>query len=218
MSRQMANAEYRQHQWEHRYDDHIAPINHFVDEINEPEGLVAPYVAPIYGGVKARMLSVLRDPGRMANQSGFLSIENNDATAETMYGLLAEAEIKVPDMVPWNAYPWYINGNPNAAQVNAGVEPLIHIIDLLPMLQVVILHGGTAHDSWRRLTLNPHGLDIIANRGLQIIETYHTSRQAFRHPDEAVREYRRQHIRDSLQMAAHILCTERTAGPLAADA
>jgi hypothetical protein len=36
---------------------HVAPVNALADELR---GWV-PYVAPLYGGVEARMLSVLRD-------------------------------------------------------------------------------------------------------------------------------------------------------------
>lgn len=207
MSRLMANKEFSKHQWEHLYDDHISPINHFVDKLNETDGLTAPYVAPIYGGVKARLLSVLRDPGPKANKGGFLSIENDDATADKMCSLIAEARIDVSDMVPWNAYPWYINRKPKAAELDAGVEPLLHLIELLPMLQVVILHGGSAHDSWKRLTRRYP--NIVAERGLHILKTYHTSRQAFWHPDEAVREARKQDLHDSLQRAALILNSGR---------
>jgi hypothetical protein len=46
---------------------HIAPINALVDELrNEGRGW-APYIAPLYGGIDARMLSILRDPGPAAN-------------------------------------------------------------------------------------------------------------------------------------------------------
>ncbi len=212
MPRRMANEEYRNHQWEHRYDTMVAPINHLVDDLCDVgNGLIAPYIAPIYGGIGARLLSVLRDPGPMAHNSGFLSLENDDATAETMCKLLSEVGIDVIDMVPWNAYPWYINRQPNAAELDAGLAPLNQILDLLPKLQVVIIHGGTAQNSWKKFTrLYPN---IVAERRLEIIETYHTSRQAFWHRDPAVRESRRQHLRNSLSDAAHILYGKKVVSP-----
>lgn len=205
MPRRMANAEFRNHQWLHRFDDHIAPLNRLVDELCN--GGKVPYIAPIYGGINSKLLSILRDPGPKTqlqdNGSGFLCLENDDATAEKMCELIAEAGIDVSEIVTWNAYPWYINRAPNAAEIKAGIEPLKKLIDLLPNLQVVILHGGTAHNSWKRLTRSfPN---IVEERRLCIIETYHTSRQAFWHPDEEVREARRQHLRDSLHRAAFIL-------------
>ena len=32
------------------------------------------------------------------------------------------AGVDVSDVTPWNAYPWYINAAPRAAQLDAGVE------------------------------------------------------------------------------------------------
>jgi hypothetical protein len=102
----------------------------------------------MYGGVNARLLSVLRDPGPMTqettNGSGFLCMENDDASAEAICNLFAEAGIDAGDIIPWNAYPWYINRVPKAAELDDGVTPLKSIINLLPKLRVVMLHGGSA--------------------------------------------------------------------------
>ena len=212
MPRRMADTEFRNQQWLHRFDNHIAPINKLVDELCG-EGKM-PYVAPIYGGINARLLSVLRDPGpktQLDHGSGFLCIENDDATAERMYGLIAETGIDISDMLPWNAYPWYINRAPTAVELNAGVDPLKRIIDLLPKLRVVLLHGGTAQNSWKRLTRRYP--NIIVERGLQIIATYHTSPKAFWHSDAKVREKRRQNLRESLYRAAGLLNGDRKSEP-----
>lgn len=195
--------------WMRRYEDHIAPLNKLVDELRD-EGNV-PYIAPIYGGVNARLLSVLRDPGPKTQLedggSGFLYLGNNDATAKRMRELISEAGIDATDMVPWNAYPWYINRAPKALELNAGVTPLRRIIDLLPELQVVVLHGGSAHASWKKIKKQfpDWYTTTIENRKIQVIETYHTSRQAFWHPDLAVREARKRHLQSSLHEAALIL-------------
>lgn len=216
MARRMADPEFQKQQWEDRKKSHIAPFNRLVDELCNDGRM--PYIAPIYGGVNAKMLSILRDPGPMTqlknNGSGMLCLENDDATAERMCELIAEAGIDATEMMPWNAFPWYIQPTtnpsggsklpaPNAAQLNAGIAPLKRLIDLLPMLQVVILHGGTAHNCWKKFT-QKHP-NIVEERKIYVIETYHTSRQAFRHPDEKVREARKQHLQDSLRKAASIL-------------
>jgi hypothetical protein len=66
----------------------------------------------MYGGIDARMLSVLSDPGPMTDAktggSGFLCLENDGPTAERIATLLDEAGIAASDMNPRNAYPWYI--------------------------------------------------------------------------------------------------------------
>ena len=205
MVRKMREIEFREKQWQHRYDEHIAPINGLVDDLHQ-DGLVPPYVAPLHGGINARLLCVLRDPGPKTQEnnggSGFLCMENDDATAENISKFSSDADIKSGEIVPWNAYPWYINRNPTTAQLEKGIEPLKCIIDLLPELRVVMLHGGSAHKAWKLLTRK---YPQIAMRGLKVIETYHTSPQAFRHQDQKVREARREHLRQSFSDAANHL-------------
>jgi hypothetical protein len=207
MTRRMRDATFRAQQLASLRAEHIAPINDLVDEIrDDATGLWAPYVAPMYGGTSARLLSVLRDPGPKTNTdhggSGFLCMENDDATAERISGLFAHAGITADDIVPWNAYPWYINKAPTAAQLDAGVEPLRRLVALLPNLQVVMLHGGSAHDSWKRL-IRRH--PDIADRGATVIETYHTSRQAFWHKDPTERQRRADHLHAAFRRASELL-------------
>jgi len=201
----MADPTFRQEQWQHRFDPHIAPINQFIDELRRG-GKWAPYVAPMYGGTAARLLSVLRDPGPMTQDdvgSGFLCMENDDPTAETICGLFQDAGIIGSDIVPWNMYPWYINRAPKGLELDEGIHPLKKMIALLPQLRVVMLHGGDAHSAWKRLE---HTFpEIRSSRKIDVIKTYHTSRQAFWTPDPAERERRKQHLVDSFSRAAQIL-------------
>ncbi len=207
MARRMADTKFRKNQLEHRYDEHIAPFNRLVDELrNDNERGWAPYIAPMYGGVKARLLSILRDPGPKTQDntgSGFLCMENDDPTAEALCRLFVGVGIGAEDIVPWNAYPWYINRKPKAAELDAGVEPMRKLIELLPYLQVVMLHGGDALSGWNRLTRRYPKL--LADRNLSVISTYHTSSQAFITPDPAEREARKEHLRESFREAARCL-------------
>lgn len=201
MPRRMADSEFSDEQWQHRYDEHIAPINRFVDELCHNSWV--PYVAPMYGGVNARLLSVLRDPGPKTKKdggSGFLCIENDDPTAERIGKLFKNAGIDARDVLPWNVYPWYINRKPKSIEIQDGIEPLKHIIDLLPALRVVMLHGGDAHKGWRILIR--HYPNLVPARGLHVIETYHPSPQAFRHPDKGERERRCEHLRNAFHKAS----------------
>jgi hypothetical protein len=129
--------------------------------------------------VGARVLFVARDPGPKTQGeqggSGFLSLENDDASAERFATLLEEAGIPATETLPWNAYPWYINRDPRAAELEDGVEPLARLLGLLPRLRVVVLLGGSAQDGWRRLERRHPALVS----GLEIVRTYHTSSQAF---------------------------------------
>jgi hypothetical protein len=86
MVRRMRDHAYRAEQWRNRYAPHVEPINRLVDELGELRpGARPPYVAPMYRGVHAPMVAILRDPGPKAGGaagSGFLSVGNDDQTAE----------------------------------------------------------------------------------------------------------------------------------------
>ena len=185
--------------WQQQVDGlrapHVAPVNALVDELRDPSRGYVPYVAPVYGGVNARVLNIFRDPGPKARAehggSGFLCPENDDASAERFATLLD----------CWNAYPWYINRAPRAAELDAGVEPLRRLLALLPRLGVVMLHGGSARDSWRRLAGRRY--PDLALRP-EVVCTYHTSNQAFIGPPE-VRAARMAALREAFARSARIL-------------
>lgn len=203
--RQMRDEKYRQQQWDDRRAPHIAPINALVDQLMVAPGQAGiPYVAPVYGGVDARVLFIARDPGPKTQGelggSRFLSLENDDASAERFATLLDDAGIPVGETLPWNAYPWYINRKPTAAELEAGVEPLAHLLRRLPRLRVVVLLGGSAQDGWSWLARRYPGLTA----GLEVVATYHTSNQAFIGPPE-VRAERMAALRQAFARTARIL-------------
>lgn len=211
MVRLMADPAFRAQQERDRYAPHIASINHLVDELRESAGRWMPYVAPWHGGVNAAVLSLLRDPGPKttdADGSGFLCVENDDPTAERQCHAFADAGIDPANLVPWNAYPWYINRAPTAAEREAGVEPLARLLDLLPQLRVILLQGRDAQDTWRRL-VRRH--PTVAEGTLTVISTFHPGRQALWSPDPAVRDARHQHRVDAYQQVVRILESQSAA-------
>jgi hypothetical protein len=147
------------------------------------------------------MLSILRDPGPMTDSaqrgSGFLCLENDDATAERFAMFLTDAGLRAENMVPWNAYPWYINRPPKAAELDAGVDPLRRLINVLPNVRVVMLNGREAQSIWSRYELR---FPESATR-LLALRTYHPSNQAFIGTRE-VREARLAQLRESFARAA----------------
>jgi Uracil DNA glycosylase superfamily len=189
----MADSAFRADQWNHRFEPHIAPINHYVDEIRGLGYGWAPYVAPIHGGVDARVLSILRDPGPATQDgkagSGFLCVENDDASAELQCELLGHAGLVAKDILPWNAYPWYINRKPSTAELLLGLPTILQVLELAPAIQVVVLQGADAQASWK--LLQRQHPQTIRTRRLAVVETYHPSRQALFTPDPAEQERRR---------------------------
>jgi hypothetical protein len=206
----MGNLSFRSEQMDSRYLPHVAPINHMVDELRTGADWL-PYVAPIYGGVDARMLAILRDPGPKTHEvggSGMLSVENDDPTAERYLSFLTGAGIALGDLLAWNAYPWYINDKPTTEQLTRALPVLNRLIEMCPHLQVVMVHGGDAHKAWRMFR---QSYPQTAN-GLHAIETYHTSRQALQHPDPLVRQQRDDKLGADFAQAAGLLHPDRQRG------
>lgn len=203
MARKMKDPKFRQQQWEHRYASHITEINKYIDELSKESWL--PYVAPHYGGKDARLLSVLSDPGPKTCEdsgSGFLSMENDDPTAERIFNFFLEAGIGSSDIVPWNAYPWYINAKPSTNQLKLRITRWLNIIRMMPKLKVIMLHGNSAKKGWKYLL--HHCPFIIDERRLTVIETYHTSSQAL-WCNAKERENRLKHLKQSFLQAAYTL-------------
>lgn len=141
----------------------------------------------MHGGIAARLLWLLRDPGpatadpdRPGTATGFLCVENDDPTARRLCDLLERAGIDVADTMPWNAYPWYVNRAPTAVELRAGVSPLRRLLKALPAVEVVLLLGKHAERSWELLEA-AHPEAAFRPR---VLRTRHPGRQAFIGPAE----------------------------------
>jgi len=207
MARRMRDELFQERERSHRLDPHIAPVNEFVAALrNSEENRYVPDVAPMHGGIDATVLSVLRDPGpktQAVRGSGFLCIENDDPTAERQCELFEEYGIPPRSVLPWNAYPWYINRAPRAAERDAGAVVLGDLIDLLPRLRVVLLQGNDAADVWRRLLKRRPALS--QERGIEVVESIHPGRQALWTPDPVEREARLAKQRHAFERVAAAL-------------
>ena len=111
--------------------------------------------------------------------------------------------IKASDVLPWNAYPWYINRAPNAAELDAGAAVLLELMSLLPALRAVLLQGRDAAASWRRVAKKVPNL--ISDGELVVVECIHPSRQALWTRDPAVRQQRLMQRDAAYARVAHAL-------------
>jgi uracil-DNA glycosylase len=103
----------------------------------------------MYGGIQARLLTVLTSPGTATRAAprgtGFLCIEDPDPAAANIKNLLEHAGVRPVDMVPWNACPWFTREQkPTTAELEAGVDPWLRLMALVPALRVIMLLGGAA--------------------------------------------------------------------------
>lgn len=120
--------------------------------------------------------------------SSFLCIENDDPTAERQCNLFQEYGIPADQVLPWNAYPWYVNRAPLAAERERGAAVLVDLMALLPNLRVVLLQGNDAADTWRRVT-KAHPT-MTTERGITVVKSIHPGRQALWTNDPEQRQSR----------------------------
>lgn len=74
---------------------------------------------------------------------------------------------------------------------------------MLPRLRVVLLLGGSAKDSWRRVVKR---VPLIAQeRGIEVVATYHPGRSALWHPDPEVRASRVEHQLEAFRHLGQVL-------------
>jgi uracil-DNA glycosylase len=142
-------------------EPHIAPLTAFVRRLHAERGAPdVPWFDPTEAGTEARILLLLENPGRRAaiqTGSGFISADNDDKSAENMWGILREAGIdRRRDIVAANIVPWYLGdesgiGKVRARDLDEARPALLELLSLLPDLRVVILIGRVAANGWRRL-------------------------------------------------------------------
>lgn len=151
-------------------EPHLAPLTQLVRRMNRPPEQVAPWFDPDSGGVGARVLFLLENPGPKASAqrgSGFISPDNDDTTAETFFRLLAESGLPRAETVNWNVVPWYQpDGQTRTANATRGdvehARPwLEQLIQLLPRLRLVITKGVPARDGWMRLLATDPSIPLL---------------------------------------------------------
>lgn len=146
--------------------DHVRPLNDLVREINAARGEPAtPWFDPGGGGVRAELLILLECPGPKASAhehsrrggSGFVSPDNDDTTAATIFALREEAGLDRRRTVVWNQVPWYLPSadgrrtlNPTRLEGLEGDPWLGRLLALLPALRLVLTMGTIARDGWMR--------------------------------------------------------------------
>lgn len=152
-------------------EPHVAPLNALVRRIRLQHAGV-PFFDPEAGGVNARILFLLEAPGPKAVD--FVSLDNNDQTAENMLRLLVESGINRGDTCNWNVVPFYI-GNADRTKLraakqtdlDAGKPWVTALLDLLPRLDTVVLMGRHAQKARRLIeALRP---------AVRIVEAWHPS-------------------------------------------
>lgn len=137
--------------WERRNESHVAPLIKFADELSAARAMApgsVPYADPDGGGVMARVLFLLNDPGDGAQSgsggSGMLTILNEDQTSRKQRAAVEAAGLDRSLTLHWNAVPWPVPKGTAGRNVNAGARSLVRLMELLPNLRGILALGATA--------------------------------------------------------------------------
>ncbi|MDQ0614418.1 uracil-DNA glycosylase [Microbacterium sp. W4I4] len=166
-----------------------APLTRWVKQLivrRLSQGLPAeiPMVDPADAGTEAQVLLLLEAPGPMTNAqnaragSGFISSDNNDATAENLWRARQDTGL-VGRTLLWNIVPWYLgpaSNKPKVADLCEGAGDLRELIAMLPELHTVVTLGHFPRRGWSRF--GRPGLGI----GIRTIESWHPSPLAMNQP------------------------------------
>ncbi len=127
-----------------------------------PDGVLmkafVPQFDPAEAGICARVLFLLEAPGPKANPanggSGFISVDNNDQTAENFWRFREAAGISEVEAVHWNTVGWYLGASrvkPTAAmRAEGAVELRDNLFPLFHRLEGIVAVGKHAQDAMQR--------------------------------------------------------------------
>jgi hypothetical protein len=168
----------------------VQPLRAWADDLAARRNVTVPNFDPAESGVHSRVLLLMEAPGPMANASnlrpgsGFISVDNNDATAENAWRLRDETGLH-DGVLHWNIVPWYLgpaSKKPTPAELGQGSSELLRLLPLLPELRVVIASGLVAQNGWRK-----HVAPFVS-ADLTVIDAWHPSPLSMNQPgkrDEA---------------------------------
>lgn len=129
----------------------VQELTKFVNEMRETtgHGKNVPYFDPLDGGVEAQCLFLFEAAGGKAVESGFVSRNNDDASAEKFFQLNDEEGFDRRYTISWNIVPWALretgkNRPPTSEEIEQGKEWLEKLIEKLDYLKVVVLCGNKA--------------------------------------------------------------------------
>lgn len=174
---------------------HIAPLTRFVDEIRT-QGYDVPYFDPCDGGIEAKALFLLQDPGKKAIKSGFISRNNDDQSAENQLKFQKEAGLNRKSTILWNIIPWRV-GNVTADDRKEAIPYLKLLLNSLPRLKVIVLSGSEAWKCHSQIQSITH---------ITILETYHTGNRGLN--SQGKREEFISSVIDCYRKAAGIIASD----------
>lgn len=163
-------------------EPHVAPLSELADKIAAAKGLPAgavPYPDPDFGGIHARALFLLDNPGPRATigtgGSGLLSIDNNDPSAARAHAAYPQFHLDCSLCLHWNVCPFPTTlDQSSTTERTRAARHTTELLRLLPRLELVVLLGRAAEDGWRRAAVHRDDLTVLtaphpSNRGINSV-------------------------------------------------
>jgi len=127
---------------------HVMALTEYAAKLRNRGLGEVPAFDPLDGGVGAQVLFLFEKPGPMTGEgrgSGFISRNNDDATAEATFEFMKKAGIPRRLTVTWNLIPWW-NGTRKVTvqELREGTDCLQELVALLPRLCAVVMVGQSA--------------------------------------------------------------------------
>jgi hypothetical protein len=100
-----------------------------------------------------------QDPSSTAATTGFISPDNNDATARATTQACLEAGVTAGERVHWNVYPWWLDARcpervPHADRLAS--QFLSELFEMVTEVVAVVLIGAQAEKAWKTLSTRGH--------------------------------------------------------------
>ncbi|MFG3616647.1 uracil-DNA glycosylase family protein [Nocardia sp. NPDC047654] len=146
---------------------HVRALNQLVDRIEaDTRSENLPYIDPLFGGVAAELLFVLKAPEGDADPDlrdrRFLSWDNDDVGAENFFRTCAATGLDRARCTAWNACPFPITGGAPSRFELGRAEPYTRrMLELLPRLRVVVLLGRPAQRAWQKMSLTGANIHLV---------------------------------------------------------
>ena len=160
-------------------DSHMVELNAYRLSLEvKYKGWFFPNFDPDDGGVDAELLFLFEKPGpmtdRMNGGSGYISMDNDDPSAEATWRFMRQAGIERKRVVSWNVIPgWNGTINLTAQERRDGVEELRRLMDILSgSLKAVVLLGKQAHKAEKILADYPQRVFYSAHPSPKVRAIY----------------------------------------------
>lgn len=137
---------------------HMLPLTAYAENLRERLGsrVFVPDFDPLDGGSSAEFLFLFEKPGPKTDSrnggSGFISRDNNDETAKSVFDFMGQIGLDRSRTLLWNTIPaWDDSRAFKGFHVLDGIKLLDELLPLLPNLKTIILVGKQAQKARRGL-------------------------------------------------------------------